>query len=926
MIARFGRALGAALLVTSVGMGAAPAPAGAQPREATTRGTSMPRNVERVDSLGGITEYRLRSNGMTILISPNRSVPVITFLVVYHVGSRNEWPGATGSAHLLEHLLFNKSTKNFGKANGKKTFQEVLYEAGADYSSSNMTTWNDRMTGYSTLPSDKLDLAMRIEADRLGRALLLDSERQPEMSVVRNEYEIGENRPSSALDKAVVAASVTAHPYHWSTIGYRSDIEGVSTATLREHYRRFFHPNNATAVLVGDFDTAAALRLFDKEFGAFARSKEPIPQVITVEPPQEGERRVIVKRPGTVGMVEIGYLKPGALHPDFIPLELVQMVLMSGVNSRLHQALVETGLATDIDAWNPTFRDPYPFTVHATVAPSKSHEAVEAALKEALARLATEGVTADELERAKKKLEVATVRQRDGTYALASNLGEAVASADWKWFVGYIDAIKKVTRDDIKRVAKAYFLPDHATVGWFVPVTEPPAGGGASKESAPKTKQGGAGGSSEEPRSTSSFASRTLRRVLPNGMVVQVLENHAVPTVAIEGIVLAGEMHGPADSPALAALTAKMLTRGAAGRTKEEIAATLDDVGARRSIDIGREETTISGSGMARDLKLLLTTLADEVERPTLAAAELKKAKDELRSEVLRRDDNTSQRAYDRLTRQIFPAGHPYAAATREAMMKSIDAIGVKDIQAFHRARYVGAGTVLSIVGDVEAEKVAALVTTLFGGLPRGEKPQLPAARVPLTAPEEHVESMPGKANADFYFGHASGLTRSDPDFEATMIANAALGQSSLTSRVGKRVRDTEGLTYAIASRYRWSDALDGFWFLYCAVAPPNAAKAIRSSREVIEQYVAEGITEEEVETQKNFFAGNFQVRLGTNAGVAQQLSYAEKIGLGPKYLDEYPARFRAVTREQVNEAIRAHLHADKMHLVIAGDFTEMPR
>jgi zinc protease len=884
--------------------------------------------VERIDSLGGITEYRLRSNGMSILISPNRSVPVVTFLVVYHVGSRNEWPGATGSAHLLEHLLFNKSTKNFGKANGKPTFQEVLYEAGADYGSSNMTTWNDRMTGYSTLPSDKLELTMKIEADRLGRALLLDAERQPEMSVVRNEYEIGENNAYGALDKAVVAASVTAHPYHWDTIGYRSDIEGVSTETLRQHYRRFFHPNNATAILVGDFDTSTALRVFDREFGAFPRSTAPIPQVVTVEPPQEGERRVIVKRPGTVGIVQIAYMRPGALHPDYIPLELVQMILMSGVNSRLHQALVEKGLATDIDAWNATFRDPYPFSVQATVAPSSSHAAVEAALKETLARLATEGVTAEELARAKKKLEVATVRQRDGTYALASNLGEAVASADWKWFVGYIPAIQRVTADDVTRVARATFQPDHATVGWFVPVTNDPAPGTAKAKAKPaaKAKKGGAGGAAEEPRAASSFASRTLRKVLSNGMVVQVLENRAVPTVAIEGLVLAGEMHGPAESPAVAALTAELLTRGAGVRTKEEITARLDDAGARRSIDIGLEEATFSGSGMARDLRLLLETLADELRRPTFSAAELKKAKEELRAEVLRRDDNTSGRAIDRLTRLVFPAGHPYAAATRAAMMKSIDAVTVADLRAYHRARYVGAGTVLSIVGDVDPTATAALVDSLFVGMPRGEKPTRSVARVVPGAPQEIVEAMPGKANADFYFGHASGLTRSDPDYEAAIIANAALGQSSLTSRVGKRVRDTEGLSYSLASRYRWSDALDGLWFLYCAVAPPNAAKAIRSSREVIEHYVAEGITEEEVAVQKSYLAGNFQVRLGTNAGVAQQLSYAEKLGLGPKYLDEYPARFRAVTREQVNAAIRAHLHPDKMHVVIAGDFTEMPR
>ncbi len=904
-----------------------------RPREGTRAGSALPTNIERVDSLEGITEYRLRSNGMTILLAPNRNVPVITFLVVYHVGSRNEWPGATGSAHLLEHLLFNKSTKNFGKANGKKTFQEVLYEAGADFGSSNMTTWNDRMTGYSTLPADKLDLAMRIEADRLGRALLLDSERQSEMSVVRNEYEIGENNPYGALDKAVIGASIVAHPYHWDTIGYRSDIEGVSTQTLREHYRRFFHANNATAILVGDFDTAAAVRLFDREFGAFPRSNDPIPAVVTVEPPQEGERRVVVKRPGTFGVVQIAYLRPGSLHPDFLSLDLLQTILASGVNARLYQALVERQLATEIDAWNYTLRDPYPFSVQATVAPASSHEAVEAALQAALAAVARDGVTPEELERAKKQVEVATVRRRDGTYQLASALGEAVASANWKWFVGYVGAIRRVTVEDVKRVAAATFQPDMATVGWYVAESaEANAAGakGLSKPKAaakPKPKKAGAGGASEATSAAHSFAARTARRELSNGLVVQVLPNPTLPTVALHGIVRAGRVNAPTGHPAVPALTAKMVTRGAGGRDKRAIAARLDDAGARLAIGADLQEVSFTGSGMARDLRLLLETLADDLIRPDFSAVEFAKAKDELRAEVLKADDDTGQRGLDRLSRLLFPAGHPHAAPPKEAMTASLESATLADLRAYHRERYVGAGTILSIVGDVDPEAAIALVESLFARMPRGTKPAASTARTAAgsASAQSVLEAMPGKANADFYIGHASGLSRRDADYEACMIANAALGQSGLSSRVGKRVRDTEGLSYSIVTRFFWTDEADGAWAVIAAVAPQNAAKAIRSSREVVSAYVRDGITPEEVETQKSFFAGNFQVRLGTNAGVATQLTYAEKFGFGPKYLDEYPARFRAVTREQVNEAIRKHLHPDRMHLVVAGDLREVP-
>jgi zinc protease len=903
--------------------------AAAQPREPSRPAAGAPAisdRVERLDSLAGITQYRLRSNGMKILLAPNRAAPVITFMVVYHVGSRNEAPGHTGSAHLLEHMLFNKSTANFGKASRKETFQEVLYEAGADYGTSNMTTWYDRMNGYSTLPSDKLELAMKIEADRLGRALILDSERKPEMSVVRNEYEIGENNAYRALDKAVIGTAIQAHPYHWSTIGYRSDIEGVTTEKLREHYKRFFHPDNAEAILVGDFDTPEALRLFDHEFGRFPRSRASIPQVITTEPPQEGERRVIVRRPGRFGIVEIAYMRPGSLHPDFIPLDVLATILASGVNSRLYQALVERGLATDVDAWNYTLRDPYPIVAQVTVAPGKPHEAAEKALKEALYRIGREGVTSAELERAKSQVEVSVIRGRDGTYELAASLGEAVASADWKWLVGYVDAVRNVSAEDVRRVAAAYLIPDHATVGWFVPVTpdaeEKPAD--ARKRPA-RAKKPGAGGATEAAATPKGFAERTLRRVLPNGITLNVVANHAVPTVALQGTVFAGRMDAPAANPAVPQLAAMMLTRGTANRDKRAIGAALDDVGARLTVGADLVEATITGSALSRDLRLLLEILAEELKSPAFADSELVKAKAEMRADLLRAADNTGQRARDRLTRLVYPEGHPFRAPTTESMLASLDAVWARDLRAFWRERYVGAGIALAVVGDVDPEATAALSDSLFGSIPKGARPAYERPRTEANGASRAVETLPGKANMDFVFGHASALKRRDSDYEAALIANSAIGQSSLTSRIGKRVRDTEGLSYTLFSRYLFTDHLDGVWMVDVAVAPQNLAKALRSTKEEIDKYHRGGITEPEVETQKSFFAGNYLVRLGTNAGVAAALCTAERFGYGPSYLDEFPKRIRAVTREQVNEVIRTRLHPDKMHLVVAGDLTAIP-
>ena len=902
----------------------------------------LPANVERLDAAGELTQYRLRSNGMTILLSENHAAPVVTFMVVYHVGSRNEAPGNTGSAHLLEHMIFNKSTENFGKANGHRTFQEVLYEAGADFTSTNMTTWNDRMNGYSTVPSGKLELAMRIEADRLGRGLILDSERQSEMSVVRNEYEIGENNPSNALDKAVVGAAIVAHPYHWDTIGYRSDIEGVTTEKLREHYKTYFWPDNSEAVLVGDFDPAAALALFDRTFGAFPKLPNPIPRVVTVEPPQEGERRVVVKRPGGVGLVQAAYPRPGAMHPDFRPLDVLTSILGEGKSSRLHQALVEKGLASSISAANNTFRDPFLIQLEAKVAPGATHEKVEAALKGVLAEVAAKGVTDAEVRRARSQIEVAVIRSRDGTFPYARALGEAVASADWKWFVGYVDGIRRVTAADVQAVAARTLVPDHATIGWYVPEGAAAKGG---KELAPAGPAAAAAtpaanaiplpatgspkpGSTEPPASRGerrSFASRTLRKVLSNGVTVDVLENHAVPTVAVHGILLAGGITAPAGKPILPQLTAAMVQRGTAKRDKAAINAMLDGAGASLSLSCTPVETMIAGAGLAKDLPMLLEVLGEELGSPAFPADELGKAKSEMKAQLIEAADSTGKRGFARLTQLVFPEGHPYREAPLDEQLRSLDAATAADLKAFHGARYGGASLILSIVGDVDAARAIALAEKALGGLPRGTRPVFAEPRTPRGPAGREAVTLAGKANMNLFLGAASGLRFRDPDYEAALVANGALGQTALTSRIGKRVRDAEGLSYSLASRFFLSDVLDGAWAVNVNLAPPNLGKALKSTREEIEKFCRDGVTEGEVEEQKSALAGNYQVRLGTNGGVASALSNAEKWGAGPAYLDDFPKRILKVTKDEVNAAIRSHLAPDRLQLVVAGDLEKLP-
>ncbi|HEY6928565.1 MAG TPA: pitrilysin family protein [Thermoanaerobaculia bacterium] len=429
--------------------------------------SSAPRSFQFVKEKAGFREFRLRSNGLKVLLLENRVAPVVTFAIVYHVGSRNEAAGYTGATHLLEHLMF-KGTAEYDRRRGS-AIASVLESIGARF---NATTWFDRTNYYETLPSDKLEIAMRIEASRMRGSLLRDQDRQPEMTVVRNEFERGENSPFQVLYKQSFATAFREHPYHHPTIGWRSDIEGVSTARLKEFYDTFYYPNNATALVIGDFEETDALELVARHFGRIPASPRPIPQVYTAEPPQEGERRFLVRRVGQVAWAAFSWRSVRALDSDTPALALLANVLGGGMTSRLYQALVEKSLALSITVVAWQLRDPALFSVFLPIRPGVDQGAVESAVREEVKRIIRDGVSEAEAEKARNQIEAEVIFDRDSTDQIAASLSEAIAVANWEWYADYPSIIRRVTREDIRRVADTYLRDDGLTVGLFLPKTE----------------------------------------------------------------------------------------------------------------------------------------------------------------------------------------------------------------------------------------------------------------------------------------------------------------------------------------------------------------------------------------------------------------------------------------------------------------------
>lgn len=925
----------------------------------------------------GITEYRLISNGMKVLLVENRIAPVATFLVVYKVGSRNEAVGHTGATHLLEHMMF-KGTPAFNSAAGTQ-IAATLQRIGASF---NATTWYDRTNYFETVAADQLELAIRLEADRMRNSLIADSDRQSEMTVVRNELDRGQNEPANVLDESVYATAFIAHPYHHPTIGWRSDVEGVSTERLKEFYHTFYHPNNATAVLVGDFDRNHALELILKYFGIYPSSDRLIPEVYTEEPMQQGERRVTIRRAGDLPLVQISFRTPAALgqmnvlsaselalrsanppvENDIYPLEVLSTALTGGITSRLYQALVEKQLAASINSNVDQHRDPGLFSIYATVMPDAEPEKVEHKILKELKKIAKTGLTRPALSRAKQQILAHVAFSREGTAHIAMQISEYEAVADWRYFTAYPANIERVTSADIKRVISKYLIDDNRTVGHFIPKvlvtdaapidTVSPSGPQALKSLALDNQLGyhrwhrqhgrrgiqfyrkpvwstenligsNSAATSVSGSSGSSIASRVDVFTLNNGATLLVLENKATPTMRIRGSLRAGTFFAPEGTMgkwSLAQICASMLERGSNTYTKLEIAERLESVGAE--LDFASSTFAVSFNGRARrkDFSSLIWTLADELRNPSFPDAELKKLKQQVISSIQEQQSNTHYRAYERLSQLLYERSNPFYVPPGNELIDSLNSVTVDDIRTFHARQYGCRSLILVVVGDVNTNHVRENFARLFSDFElQGSIDVNIPDQAPSTSKNEIIK-IKDKASVDLLMGTTTTLRRDSSDFYAAMLANNALGESTLSSRLGLQVRDKEGLTYGIGSRFRSPGLAPGPWYIAVSVNPQNVDRAIESATNVLKTYVTDGITAKELANEKSSAIGSYKVSLSTNAGIAEAIWNAQYYQLGLEYLDQYSSLIDAVTLEDARSAARKHFRSESLATVIAGD------
>lgn len=419
---------------------------------------------DHLGSASGIAEYRLRSNGLRVLHLHDGSTPTATFMVTYLVGSRHEPDGLTGATHFLEHLMF-KGTDRYNRAAGSSVFQ-VLQRLGAQV---NATTWVDRTNYYALLPSAHVDVAMAIEADRMRGARITPGDVDDERTVILNELDRGENEPSRRLYQAVFRTAFEEHPYRHPTIGWRPDVESVSAGGLRGFYDTYYWPDNAVASVIGDVSVQAALEGVERHFGAIPSAPSALPRVSVTEPAQTGRRVTTVRMRGEPPAVMMAWKAPEGTAPETDALTMLGMVLSSGKSSRLYRSLVDSGLALSQSASVTRFHDPGLFHVYVLLAPGAEHERIEEVVLDAIDSLVRDGIDEAEMRRARAQLRAHEAYSRDGTFAMAAQLNEAIAAGDWRLFVTLRERMDRLTASQVVEAARSRLVDHTLTLGRFVP-------------------------------------------------------------------------------------------------------------------------------------------------------------------------------------------------------------------------------------------------------------------------------------------------------------------------------------------------------------------------------------------------------------------------------------------------------------------------
>ena len=883
---------------------------------------------EKVTTVEGITEYRLK-NGMRVLLYPDASKPTVTVNLTVFVGSRHEGYGESGMAHLLEHMLF-KGTPTHAN------IWKLLQDRGANF---NGTTWFDRTNYYEELPAtpENLEFALRLEADRMMNSTISAEDLAKEFSVVRNEFEMGENDPTSVLMDKMMAAAFQWHNYGKTTIGSRSDIERVPVENLRAFYRRFYQPDNAMLVVAGKFDENAALVHINRTFGTISAPKRKLDRTWTEEPVQDGERTVILRRTGDVAVVAAVYHAVAGADPAWLATDALLHMMTSKPSGRLYKALVEKNLASEVFGYVFPTAEPGIIFFGAKVRPGGSPERARDVLLRVVEGVAKSKLTPAELERWRtatlKDFELALT----DTTRVGVELSDWAAMGDWRLFFLTRDRAKQVALPDVVAAAERFLKPSNRTLGMFLPTEEPdraPAPTRVDVADLMKDFKGSAAVSEGEvfAATLENIESRTTRSELPGGLKLALLPKKTKGGVVELSLSLRfGSEKELRGKTAAAELVPRMLIRGTKKHTFQALRDAFDRLKADISFGGGRlsrgspGEAEVHIKTVRESLPEVLTLLTEVLREPTFPRAEF----ETMRKEVLARFEEERQdpmaNGFRSLLRQIFPVDKNdvrYIPSIEEniAMLRRLSA---GQLATLHRNLWGSGSAQIALVGDFDA---AAVKTQLEKEL-AGWKARKPYQRIehpfhPGVAKEEAINT-PDKEMALVAVGHPIAIRDDDPQYPALVLLNHILGGSA-SSRLMDRLRQKDGLSYtAFSSMNARPQDESGIFFAGAICAPQNADKAMAALLEEVTRIASEGILATELADAKKNYEATFKTQLADDTFVGRDLTKQLYLGRTMAYWTKLNAAIAKVSAAELGEAAKKHIRLGELAKVKAGDLAK---
>ena len=895
----------------------------AQPAKAHSMGAaaSAPRGpLQLVGMVEGIREYRL-PNGLQVLLNPDDSKPTTTVNMTYRVGSRHESYGETGMAHLLEHLMFKGSPRH----------PQVWAEFNKRGFSANGSTWYDRTNYFASFAAheDNLKWYLQWQADAMVNSFIARKDLDSEMTVVRNEMEMGENDPGRVLMEKTLSAMYQWHNYGKSTIGARTDVEGVDISRLQAFYKRHYQPDNATLIISGKFDAAKALTWVQQAFAAVPKPQRVLPPLYTLDPVQDGERSVTLRRVGGTPLLFAGYhVMPGA-HPDYAAVSLLTTILGDSPSGRLHKQLVDKQLAASVFSFSEGLADPGFILLGAQLGAQQDADAAAKALLSAGESFAQQPVTVEELERARAKW----LKDWDAGFADPQHVGvalsESVAQGDWRLYFLMRDRVKAIQLADVQRVAQRYFVGANRTLAQYVPTPQPvraPAPQHVDVAAELKGFQGQAAQAQAEAfdATPANIDARTQRFALPSGMKVALLpkttRGQAVKATLTLRFGTAESLAGWGEVPsALAAL----LDKGTAQLSRQQVQDSLDALQSDVAFSAAPGQLNVALSSRREHLPALIALVSDLLQQPSLPADVL----EEVRSQALAGIEAQRKEPEAVLAEAMSRHGDPYPlgdvrhARSFDETVADWQAVKAERVKSFHQRFVSAANAQFSAVGDFDVAAVRAALTQGFGAW-RNVEPfaRIPDPLVPVPA-ARLVLSTPDKQNATMSVQLALPLSDRDADYPALMLANHLLGGGG-DSRLWNRIRERDGLSYSVYSGIQWNpQEAHSDWTATAIFAPQNRDKVESAFREEIDRALKQGFTQAEFESGKRGLL-SFR-RLGRAQDARLAAAWVSNLYLARDFAvsARVDAQLEALTLTEVNAALRRHLQPAQFVFGFAGDF-----